>query len=257
VLFAACSKITIIYIIIKFILIVGNCFNNVDTILKFVGFLSIVIGSFLSLKQKRLKRFIVYSSIAQVGFIALGIGIHTFESIGSAYFFVAIYSLSSLLIWGYLITVYKNQSLINSFKKLNKKPVFISNLAEHSKFNIVSTSSLALIFFSSAGMPPFSGFLSKILIIIEVIHSKSYFFAIVILIVASIPMFYYIRVIKVNFFEPQKNKFISMQAQFMSFNILGVNKIYLTLTFSLILLVYTFFMPEFLLSYSSALIFTC
>lgn len=255
-LFATCSKITIVYIVIKFILTIGNCFNNIDSVLKCAGVLSITVGSFLSLKQKRLKRFIIYSSIAQVGFIILGIGVHTFESISYAYFFIAVYSLSSILIWGYLIAIYKNQSIINTFKSLGKKPIFISNLAEHSKFNIISTTSLALIFFSAAGVPPLSGFLSKILIILETVHSRNDFLAIFILIISSIPMFYYIRIIKINFFEPQKNRFLSIQTQFMNFNSLGADKIYFSLTFSLIILIYTFFTPEFILLHSSLLLFT-
>lgn len=256
ILFAVGSKIVIVYLMIKLIFVVGNCFDSINSILKFIGFLSIFVGSFLSLKQKRLKRFIIYSSIAQVGFIALGIGVHTFESISFTYFFIAIYSISSLIIWGYLITVYRNQSVINSLKKLNKKSIFISSLAEHSKFNVVATTSLCLIFFSAAGIPPLGGFLSKFLIVLEVIHGQNYLLAILTLIITSISMFYYIRIIKINFFETQKDRFVSIKTQFMSFEIINMNKIYFTLVFCLMALMHIFFAPEFILLCSNSLIFT-
>jgi proton-translocating NADH-quinone oxidoreductase chain N len=255
ILFTIALKILIVFLIIKISFIAGNSFQFIFDLFKLLGFLSICVGTFFSLKQKRFKRFIIYSSIAQMGFIIVAISSHTVESIIYTYFFIFIYSITSLLIWGYISILYINSFIFSNFKKVFNKSIFITDFSQYFKFNNISAYSFILIFFSIAGIPPLSGFLSKVLILFELIYESNYSLMLAILFISTISMFYYIRVIKINFFEPQKNTFTPLKGHLMTFNIKSLNKLFFILVFSLISLIYIFFFPNFYILYCTYALF--
>jgi len=255
ILFTIALKILIVFLIIKISFIAGNSFQFIFDLFKLLGFLSICVGTFFSLKQKRFKRFIIYSSIAQMGFIIVAISSHTVESIIYTYFFILIYSITSLLIWGYISILYINSFIFSNFKKVFNKSIFITDFNQYFKFNNISAYSFILIFFSIAGIPPLSGFLSKVLILFELIYESNYTLMLAILFISAISMFYYIRVIKINFFEPQKNTFTPLKGHLMTFNIKSLNKLFFILVFSLISLIYIFFFPNFYILYCTYALF--
>ena len=85
-------------------------------------------------------------------------------------------------------------------------PLFLSSLSNFFKFNSLWSFSFVLMFFSVAGIPPLSGFLSKIFILFGLIDSNQLIGSICLIMISAISVFYYIRVIKVIFFESKEVK---------------------------------------------------
>lgn len=244
IIFAILSKILFIYLFAKWIFVLGNLFFYLEGILQFVGILSVIIGAFLSLKQKRLKRFIIYSSISQIGFLILALTNNNFDSISYTYFFLFIYIITSILIWGLLVNFYISRTQISSFFNIKETSLFLSDFSNSFKINPIFAFSFVLIFFSIAGIPPLSGFLSKFLIILELVYSKFFIVSIVLVLITSISIFYYIRIIKILIFEPVKNEFLNLRLNLVISNNSFFNTSFFIYSFLLCLLILIFFFPS-------------
>lgn len=242
VIFAVIPKIALIYFFIKWMIALNIFSNAFQGILLACGALSTLLGTFHALSQKRLKKLIIYSSIAQVGFLVSGIALNTFEAYTAVLFFLVIYTITSILIWSHFVLFYDFQSRMNVFGNRNSTSLYLSSLTNFFKVNKLWAFSFIIIFFSIGGIPPLTGFLSKILIVLEMINENQIFYSIVLIIISSISVFYYIRLIKIMFFEPKhsENKYERFQVIFHdSF----LDNIYVIMSILLLILLITFFYP--------------
>ena len=210
------------------------------------GLFSIFIGAFFAIRQKRLKRLLIYSSIAQVGFIAVALSVNTLNSLVSIYFFLIIYILTSILVWTHFTIFYSFKSKIDIFKKESSTPIFLSSLSNFFKSNSLWASSFIIIFFSIAGIPPFSGFLSKIFILFSLIVSNNIFFSLLLVMISAVSVFYYLRIIKIIFFESKDLKSNNKQFHIV-FNSTQLSLECLLITVGLFLLIFFFFFPSILI----------
>ena len=249
VIFSICPKISLFSFFLKVIctLILADLENMkvVLSILITFGCLSTVYGTFLAISQKRLKRLVIYSSIAQTGFMVAGLSICTLNGFTDTYFFLIIYLVTSLLIWSYFIIFYEGSAIASSFFNLELKPLYTTSLENLYKYNGVFAFPLIIIFFSISGVPPFAGFLIKVLVLYDLVKENYLCYSIIFVFVSAISIYYYLRVIKVSYFEPRKNSvsspfFFQKYNQFSDFAIFIIS----TFTFSLI---YLFFFPTTLL----------
>jgi len=188
-------------------------------ILLISALLSLIIGSLLGLAQYRIKRLLAYSTISHMGFMLLALAIHTPEGIEAYLFYLVQYVLTSTNIWFVLLAFgnhpYESDSawdkpsstgfsLLDN-TELSKKPqiLYISHISRNS--NILSNPALALTFaitlFSMAGIPPMIGFFAKLMVIYSATHSGYLFLAIIAILVSVISAAYYLRVIRVIFFD--------------------------------------------------------
>ena len=103
------------FFFIKWLSIVSSSFIEISYLLMFSGILSILLGAFFAIRQKRLKRFILFSSIAQIGFIVSALSLISLNSITSIYFFLFIYVLTSILVWTHVSLFYSFKEKISSF----------------------------------------------------------------------------------------------------------------------------------------------
>ena len=193
-----------------------------------------------------MKRLIIFSSIAQVGFLVAALATNSVDGLSAIYFFLVIYILTSILVWNHVTLFYSFQKKIKQFNGKMATPLFLSSLSNFFKFNSLWAFSFVLLFFSVAGMPPLSGFLSKIFILFGLIDSNQLIGAICLIMISAISVFYYIRVIKVVFFESKEVK--SRNDQFQTvFNLSLFDFDCLIISFCLFFLVYFFFYPSTLL----------
>jgi NADH:ubiquinone oxidoreductase subunit 2 (subunit N) len=102
------------------------------------------------------------------------------------------------------------------------------------------------LFFSIAGIPPFSGFLAKIFILFGLIESNQLIGAVILILISAISVFYYIRVVKIVFFESKDLQESTEQFQ-TTFNSGLFNYDYLIISFSLFSLIFLFFYPTLLM----------
>lgn len=159
---------------------------------------SLVIGNLTAIMQTNFKRLLAFSTISHMGFVFLGLmsgvgadGAVASEAYGSALFYVIIYVLTTLSTFG-LILLLSRQGFecenISDLKGLNRR---------HPLLALV----LLLSMFSLAGIPPLAGFYAKLSVLQAVVGAGHIAIAVIAVVMSLIGAFYYIRVVKVAYFE--------------------------------------------------------
>ena len=202
---------------------------------------SIVVGSFGGLEQRKLKSLLVYSTISHMGYSLIAFSAGTFESLQMLISYLVVYSFSGLCVWSiFLVMRLKN----NYYQKQNKD---LTDLVLLSKSNPMVAVFFTTVLFSLAGFPPMIGFLVKLGVFTTAIESSMYFVALISILCSVVGTFYYIRLIKILYFEKSlTGKLyypITTQSSIM-------------ITFLFYLLLFTFINPTllFLLSYKFSLL---
>jgi len=156
---------------------------------------SVIVGSFGGLEQRKLKTLLVYSTISHMGYSLIAFSAGTFESIQMLLSYLIVYSFSGLCIWSiFLVTRLKN----NYFQKQNKD---LTDLVSLGKSNYMLAIFFTTVLFSVAGFPPMIGFLVKMGIFLTAMESSMYFVALISILCSVVGTFYYIRLIKILYFE--------------------------------------------------------
>ena len=161
----------------------------------FIGILSIFVGSFGGLKQRSLKTLLAYSSITHIGYSLIALGGGTFSGGKIVLFYLIIYTLSGLSIWAILLSLRLRK------KDKSKYSKEIGDLTLLRKANPSMAFAFALTMFSIAGIPPLAGFFAKMSIFFEVVNATNYVIAFLSLLFSVVSTFYYIRLIKILYFE--------------------------------------------------------
>jgi len=140
---------------------------------------------------------VAYSSIGHIGYALAGISVGTNEGIQSSIVYISIYLVMNLALFSCLLMMKRNDRYFET----------IDDLSGLSKHHPVLSLSLLVTFFSLAGIPPLAGFFAKFYIFKTVIEQSMYFLAIVGLLSTVIAAFYYLRLIKVIYFDEEKEKY--------------------------------------------------
>ena len=198
VLFAILPKIAALTVFIKFLY--GpfiNLFEEWQAIIIFLSIASMILGAVAAIGQKNLKRLIAYSSISHMGYALAGLTVGTNQGIQSSIIYLIIYLIMNLAFFSCLFML----------KRKDKFYENIEDLSGLSKKHPILALSFLIILFSLAGIPPLAGFFAKFYIFMAVIQKEMYFLAIVGLLATVIAAFYYLRVIKIIYFDPEQEKF--------------------------------------------------
>lgn len=249
IILAVLPKIILFTVLIRFLLININLFKNIEFLFYLGGIASIFWGTFCALKQKRVKKLFIYSSITQLGFILIALSSFSKDSIAAIYFFLIIYNFTAVLGWGILTATYGFQKQVSFFKKHKMFPVFLSTFINLFKTNKIWALAFLFYFFSLSGMPPFIGFLGKLYLILNILKANNFSLVLLLILIASFSAFYYLRILKLIFFEVQNNKKIN---QIFQGNFLYIYQdVALTaLCFVLLFLLVCFFSPSLIILFS-------
>jgi len=161
-----------------------------------VGVFSIFVGSFGGLKQRKLKTLIAYSSTSHMGYSLVAFSTSTFLGVQAIFFYMVVYMISGLCMWSILLSLKLKRK--NSLNKYNKE---LGDLVLLRKSNPSVAFALALTMFSIAGIPPMLGFLAKMSLFLPIMGITYYSAAFMSILISVVSTFYYIRVIKVLYFE--------------------------------------------------------
>jgi NADH-quinone oxidoreductase subunit N len=158
--------------------------------------LSIFVGSVGGLEQRKLKSLLAYSSISHTGYLLLCFSTSTVEGMQMMLYYLVIFMISGLCFWSVYLFIRQKRSFY--FRKHNKE---LGDLVLLRESNPMLALILAITLFSIAGIPPIVGFLAKIGIFLVVIRSSAYLISILSILFSVASTFYYIRVIKILYFE--------------------------------------------------------
>jgi NADH-quinone oxidoreductase subunit N len=161
-----------------------------------IAVFSIFVGSVGGLEQRKLKSLLAYSSISHTGYLLLSFSSNSLEGMSMMLYYLAIFMISSLCFWSIYLFVHPKRK--NYFKKQNKE---LGDLVLLRESNPLLALILSITLFSIAGIPPIVGFLAKIGVFLEVIKSSAYLIALIGILFSVASTFYYIRIIKILYFE--------------------------------------------------------
>jgi NADH-quinone oxidoreductase subunit N len=195
--FAAITKLS------TFVLIIRTTFINFHSVCDgwqfyffWVGVFSVFIGAFGGLKQRKIKTLLAYSSITNMGYALLALGAGTSFGVQMLFFHLIIYMISGLCTWSILLLLRLKTRKLS--KKYNKE---LCDLALLRKSNPALAFAFSLAMFSIAGIPPMVGFLAKMGVFLSAISMNFYIFVVASAICSVVATFYYIRIIKILYFE--------------------------------------------------------
>jgi len=254
IIFTITTKPVLIHLVIKWIFILGCLYSYVRILFFTLGLLSILIGTFMSIKQKRLKRLLIYSSIAQVGFLFLSLSLDVFTGSVYAYFFLFVYIISSIILWAILSIFYINKEKVYKFFEKEINPVYLSDFENLFQYNFDFCIIAVCVFFSLAGIPPYGGFLAKMYVLLVLIQNKYFFLASFIVFISSIAIYYYIRIIKMIFFDHKLTKSISIKKNQIMFNFENSTTCFFIISFCQMTLLSLFCISDILLYISEYLV---
>jgi NADH-quinone oxidoreductase subunit N len=195
--FAVIAKLSI------FVILVRLCYTSFFSIkdcwqfyFLWIGIFSIFVGSFGGLKQRKLKTLLAYSATTNMGYILIALGTTAHMGVQMLLFYMIIYMISGLCVWSIFLFLRLKQK--NMTLKYNKE---LGDFALLRKSNSAIAFALSITMFSIAGIPPMIGFLAKLSVFLPLIWFLSYFIALISILLSVISTFYYIRIIKIIYFE--------------------------------------------------------
>jgi NADH-quinone oxidoreductase subunit N len=208
---AAAPKLAAFAITLRILIVaLGDLSADWQPMLLILAFLSLAIGNLTAIMQTNFKRMLAYSTISHMGFILLGLASGSLdgdkqfdtESYGSALFYMLTYVMTTLASFGLIMLMTREGyecEEISDLKGLNRRSPWMAAL-------------ILLLMCSLAGLPPLVGFDAKLLILQTLLKSEHLWMAVLAVLFSLIGAFYYLRVIKVMYFDEPEASAPSMTA---------------------------------------------
>ena len=166
-------------------------------ILVLVSVASMVLGAFAAIGQNNIKRLMAYSSIGHVGYILLGLAAGTEDGVRGILLYVAIYLVMNLGTFAVILSMRRHDAMVEN----------ISDLAGLSRSQPLMALALAIFMFSMAGIPPLAGFFGKLYVFMAVVDAGLVIPAVIGVLASVVSAYYYLRIIKVAYFDQQAETF--------------------------------------------------
>ncbi|MEI7036998.1 NADH-quinone oxidoreductase subunit NuoN [Fulvimonas yonginensis] len=196
----------------------GGMAHQWQLILAVLTVVSLAIGNLVAIVQTNLKRLLGYSTISHMGYLLLGLVNAGPEGYASALFYAVSYALMSTAAFGVILALARagfECEEIDDFKGLNQRSPWMAFL-------------MLLAMFSLAGVPPMFGFFAKLLVLQAAIHAGMMWLAIVGAVAAIVGLYYYLRVVKVMYFDkPREGLELRPQADWSLRTMLSLNALVL------------------------------
>ena len=174
-----------------------NVIDQWQTIIIFLSIASMILGAVAAIGQNNIKRLMAYSTIGHMGYALAGLATGTNQGIQSTIVYLTIYLVMNLGAFGCIFMMKRENIFYED----------INDLSGLSKNHPLLAFSFLIILFSLAGIPPLAGFFAKFYIFMAVIEVKMYALAIIGLVTTVVSSFYYLRIVKVVYFDRPKKPF--------------------------------------------------
>ncbi len=160
-------------------------------ILVFISIASMLLGAFAAIGQSNIKRLLAYSSIGHMGFALVGLASGSQEGVRGVVIYMIIYLMMTLGAFACVIAM----------KRQGKQVEEIADLAGLARNDRLLAFVLAVLMFSLAGIPPLAGFFGKYFVFLAAIKADLITLAVIGMIASVIGAFYYLRIVKIMYFD--------------------------------------------------------
>ena len=171
-------------------------------IVTFLAIASMALGAFAAIGQTNIKRLMAYSSIGHMGFALVGLAAGTSEGVEGVIIYLAIYLAMTLGTFACILAMRRNGRMVEN----------IDALSGLSRTNPLMAFTLAMLLFSLAGIPPLAGFFAKFYVFLAAIHAGLFPLAIIGVLLSTVAAYYYLRIIKLMYFDAPAERFDPMPA---------------------------------------------
>ncbi|MFN3854067.1 MAG: NADH-quinone oxidoreductase subunit NuoN [Phreatobacter sp.] len=185
-------------------------------IVVFVSVGSMLLGSFAAIGQTNIKRLMAYSSIGHMGFALVGLAAGTANGVQGVAIYIAIYMVMTLGTFACIIAMRRADGPVET----------IDDLAGLSRTNPMMAAALAALLFSLAGIPPLAGFFAKFYVFAAAVEARLYALAIIGVLASVVGCYYYLRIVKLMYFDEPAPAFEPMR--FEQKAVLGLAALFVT-----------------------------
>ena len=175
----------------------GELHDQWQQIVVLISILSMLLGAFAAIWQTNIKRLLAYSSIGHVGYALIGLAAGTKAGIQGIGIYMAIYLAMNVGTFCCVLTMRRQGRMVED----------ISSLAGLSRSRPMLAASLGVFMFSMAGIPPLAGFFGKLYIFLAAIDAGLYALAIIGVLSSVVAAFYYVRIVKIMYFDEPAEAF--------------------------------------------------
>jgi NADH-quinone oxidoreductase subunit N len=202
--FAAAPKIAAMGMLTR---IVIDAFEPVthdwQQIIVFVAIASMALGAFAAIGQHNIKRLMAYSSIGHMGFALVGLAAGSQAGVEGVMIYMTAYLAMTLGAFACILSMRRKEGMVEE----------ISDLSGLARTNLPMAVLLGVILFSLAGIPPFVGFFAKFYVFLAAVEAGLYPLAIIGILSSVVGAYYYLRIVKVMFFDEPARAFLPMPVE--------------------------------------------
>ncbi|MCJ8143134.1 NADH-quinone oxidoreductase subunit NuoN [Ancylobacter sp. A5.8] len=219
--FGAAPKVAAMAVFVRFAIeALPNVTHQWQQIVVFVSLASMVLGAFAAIGQRNLKRLMAYSSIGHMGYALVGLAAGTEQGVRGVLVYMAVYVAMTLGTFAVILSMRRKEGMVENYE----------DLAGLARTNPVMAFMLAALMFSLAGIPPLAGFLAKYYVFLAAIEAGLYTLAVVGVLASVVGAYYYLRIVKVMYFDEPAGAFEPMPGELRA--VLAVSGLFTVLLFA-------------------------
>jgi NADH-quinone oxidoreductase subunit N len=201
--FASAPKIAAMALMVRvFLGAFPTAIGQWQQIIVFLAVASMLLGSFAAIGQRNIKRLMAYSSIGNVGYALIGLAAGTAEGVQGIIVYMAIYLAMTLGAFACILGMRRRGVWLENIEDL-------SGASRHAPFMAFC---LAMMMFSLAGIPPLAGFFAKLYVFAAAVQAGFYVLAVIGVVTSVVGAYYYLRIVKVMYFDDAVEPFDRMAA---------------------------------------------
>ena len=196
--FAIAPKVAAMALLVR--VLVGpffDLFQQWQQIVVFIAILSMILGALAAIWQTNIKRLLAYSSIGHVGFALVGLAAGSTDGVRGIVIYMAVYVVMTAGTFCCVLAMRQNGRMVEG----------LTDLAGLSRNAPLMALALAIFMFSMAGIPPLAGFFSKLYVFLAAVDAGLYTLAVIGVLTSVISAFYYLRIVKIMYFDEPAEAF--------------------------------------------------
>jgi NADH-quinone oxidoreductase subunit N len=175
----------------------GHVAEQWQPVIELISIASMLLGSFAAIAQTNIKRLMAYSSIGHMGYALIGLAAGTEAGVRGVLIYLLTYVAMSVGTFACIIAMRRKGLAVEK----------IADLGGLAKNDLGLAALLAIFMFSMAGVPPFAGFFGKLYVFLAAVEAGKWALAVIGVLTSVVGCYYYLRIIKVMFFDPAEPAF--------------------------------------------------